>query len=132
MADTAQVVYEYTAGNSISFFTENLSIEYRRTHMHVDVRVDGSIYVSDADIVQRIFRCTAQNVAGATINTLNTQYTGGIDYSGAYPRLTAIYLTGATTLANIEVALSKLKVTDMGQGYWAVDLEFTEKTTGSS
>ena len=132
MADVPQVVYEYSAGNSISFFTENLSIEYRRTHMFVDVRVDGSIYVSDADIVQRVFRCTAHNLSGSTINTLNTQYTGGIDYSGAYPRLTAIYFAGATTITNVEVALTRLKVIDMGQGYWTAELEFTEKTTGST
>jgi len=132
MADTPQVVFEYSAGNSLSFFTENFSIEWNRVHAYVDVRVDGSIYVSDADIVQRTFRCTAKNVTGSTVNTLNTVYMAGIDYSGAYPRLTTIYLAAATTLTNVEVFLKKPKATDMGQGYWMVELEFVEKTTGST
>jgi len=132
MADTPQVVFEYSAGNSLSFFTENFSIEWDRPHMYIDVRVDGSIYVSDADIVQRTFRCTAKNVTGSTVNTLNTVYMAGIDYSGAYPRLTTIYFAAATTITNVEVALKKPKVIDMMNGYWMVELEFVEKTTGST
>ena len=39
MVDEYQVEYEYSAGNTISFKTNDLKIKYTRPFMHVDVRV---------------------------------------------------------------------------------------------
>jgi len=128
MADVYQVVYEYTAGNSLSFKTSNLKIQYKRLFMTVTSRPDGKIYVNDPGKAQRIFTCTDMKVSGDDLNTLNTVQTAAITYSGAYPRLTTINLDGDTTLTNIEVVLTNWSATDMGAGNWKVELEFTEKT----
>lgn len=127
MADVAQVIYEYTAGNTLSFFTEDLEVEQKRLFMTVTPRPDGKIYVDDPGKPQKIFTCSAI-ITGDDLNTLNTVQTGSITYSGAYPRLTTINLDGNTTLTNIEVALTNLTWSDLGFGKWRVRLEFTEKT----
>jgi len=126
MVDEYQVTYEYSAGNSITFKTYNLKITYTRPGLHVDTRVDGVKVVTDPGFVQRIFTCTAL-IPGATVNTLNTVQTGAIDYTGAYPRITVIYFTGATTITNVEVALTSLEVVDQGPSGWTVALTLTEK-----
>ena len=127
MADEAQVIYEYTAGNTISFKTSNLTITYNRLFMTVTSRPDGKIYVDDPGKAQRTFSCTSI-ITGATLATLNTVQTAAITYDATYPRLTTINLaTGTTALTNIEVALTDLKVTDQGSGMWSVDVTFTER-----
>jgi len=126
MADEAQVIYEYTNGNTISFKTDNLTISYQRLFMTITSRPDGKIYVDDPGKAQRTFSCTSI-ISGATLNTLNTVQTGAITYDATYPRLTTIYLAGGTTLTNIEVVLTELKATDQGNGFWSVDVTFKER-----
>jgi len=126
MADEAQVIYEYSVGASISFKTNNLSITYKRLFMTVTSRPDGKIYVDDPGKAQRIFSCTSI-ITGATLNTLNTVQTAAITYDATYPRLTTIYFAGATTITNIEVVLTDLKATDLGNGQWSVDVTFAER-----
>ena len=126
MADEAQVIYEYTAGNTISFKTDNLTISYKRLFMTMTSRPDGKIYVDDPAKPQRTFSCTSI-ISGATLNTLNTVQTGSITYDATYPRLTTIYFAGATTITNVEVALTELKATDQGNGFWSVDVTFVER-----
>ena len=127
MTDEAQVVYEYTAGNTLSFKTDNLKITYNRLYMKVTPRPDGKIYVDDPTIIQRTFTFTSI-ITGTVLNTLNTVQTAVITYSGLYPRITKIYLIGATTLTNIEVAITSLAATDLGSGMWQVEITMTEKT----
>ena len=94
--------------------------------MTVTSRPDGKIYVDDPGKAQRIFSCTSI-ISGATLNTLNTVQTAAITYDATYPRLTTIYFAGATTITNIEVALTDLKATDQGNGFWSVDVTFAER-----
>jgi hypothetical protein len=126
MADEAQVIYEYTAGNTISFKTNNLRIKYDRLFMKVTARPDGKVYVNDPGKAQRTFSCSAI-ITGATMNTLNTVQTGSITYDSTYPRLTTIYFAGGTTITNIEVVVTELTATDAGNGYWNVDITFVER-----
>ena len=126
MADEAQVIYEYTAGNTISFKTDNLTITWKRLFMTMTSRPDGKIYVDDPAKAQRTFSCTSI-ISGATLNTLNTVQTAAITYDATYPRLTKIYFAGATTITNVEVALTELKATDQGNGFWSVDVTFVER-----
>ena len=127
MADTAQVIYEYSDGNSVSFWTDNLTIEWKRPGLSIDVRVDGTIVVTDTGASQRIFSCSGTNLSGDDVNTMDTHLTGAITYSGAYPRLTTINLDGDTTLTNVEVACTMFKVTDQGNGKWSYQIQLTEK-----
>ena len=126
MADEAQVIYEYSVGASISFKTNNLSITYKRLFMTVTSRPDGKIYVDDPAKPQRIFSCTSI-ITGSVLNTLNTVQTAAITYDATYPRLTTIYLATGVTLTNIEVVLTDLKATDLGNGEWSVDVTFAER-----
>jgi len=126
MADEAQVIYEYVNGSTISFKTNNLSITYKRLFMTITSRPDGKIYVDDPAKPQRFFSCTSI-ITGSVLNTLNTVQTGSITYDATYPRLTTIYLAGGTTLTNIEVVLTDLKATDLGNGKWSVDVTFAER-----
>jgi len=126
MADEAQVIYEYTAGNTISFKTNNLKITYNRLFMTMTSRPDGKIYVDDPGKIQRTFSCTSI-LAGATLNTLNTVQTAAITYDATYPRLTTIYFAGGATITNVEVAVTALSATDQGNGFWSVDITFTER-----
>lgn len=126
MADEAQVIYEYTNGNTISFKTNNLKITYNRLFMTVTTRPDGKVYVDDPGKAQRTFSCTSI-ITGSVMNTLNTVQTAAITYDATYPRLTTIYLAGGTTLTNIEVAVTSLSATDMGNGFWEVNITFTER-----
>lgn len=126
MADEAQVIYEYSVGASVSFKTDNLMISYKRLFMTMTSRPDGKIYVDDPGKAQRTFTCTAI-ITGATMNTLNTVQTAAITYDATYPRLTTIYFAGVTTITNIEVALTELKATDQGNGFWSVDVTFMER-----
>jgi hypothetical protein len=128
MADTAQVIYEYSDGNSVSFFTEDLSISWDRPGLNISVRVDKTIVVTDTDASQRVFTCTAV-LTGANVKTMNDVQTAAITYSGAYPRLTTVQFDGGGTnkITNVEVALTKFQARDMGHGYWMCSLEFKEK-----
>ena len=127
MADEAQIIYEYSAAATISFKTNNLKIGYNRLFMTITARPDGKIYVDDPAIEQRTFTFSSI-ITGANMNTLNTVQTGAITYSGLYPRIQKIYFAGATTLTNIEVALTALTASDMGNGFWNCDITLTEKT----
>jgi len=126
MVDEYQVIYEYSAAATISFKTNDLTITYTRPKMRVDVRVDGTIVVTDPGNSQKIFQFTAR-ISGADMDTLNTVQSAAIVYTGDYPRIQKIYWNGATTETNIEVAMTELKVLDKGAGWWAVAVTMVEK-----
>ena len=126
MVDEYQVIYEYTDGNTISFKTNDLTIDFTRPKMRVDVRVDGTIVVTDPGNSQKIFQFTAR-ISGADMDTLNTVQSAAIVYTGDYPRIQKIYWNGATTETNIEVAMTELKALDKGAGWWAVAVTMVEK-----
>ena len=126
MADTAQVIYEHTAGNTISFFTENLKITYVRHFLKIVPRPDGNLFVSDPTVPQRNFTCSGI-IDGDELNQMNTWLMAAITYSGSYPRLTTINLDGDTTLSNVEVAITAFSVKDLGAGQWMATVAFTEK-----
>ena len=126
MVDEYQIEYEYAAGTSIEFKTNDLSIDIRRTGLRVDTRVDGTIVVTDTGASQMIFAFTSV-ISGATMNTLHGVQTGAIVYTGDYPRITKLYWSGASTEVNIEVAMTSLKAVDMGLGWWNVSITLVEK-----
>lgn len=128
MADEYQIDWEYTNGNSIVFKTEDLTIKWERLYMEVQTRPDGNIYVVDPGKVKRTFSFTSV-LTGATLNTLNTVYTAAITYDATYPRIKTIYLAGATTLTNIECAMTSLTADDLGSGMWNVSVVLEEYTT---
>ena len=128
MADEAQIDWEYVNGSSIEFKTSDLKITYNRLFQDVTVRPDGNLYVDDPGKVQRTFTFTAI-ITGATMNTLNTVMTASITYDATYPRIKTIYFTGATTITNIECAMTSLVATDLHNGFWHVAVTLTEYNT---
>ena len=128
MADEYQIDWEYTNGNSIPFKTNDLKISWERMFMDVHVRPDGNIYVVDPGKVKRTFTFSSV-LTGSTLNTLNTVMTAAITYDATYPRIKTIYFAGATTLTNIECAMTSLVATDLGSGMWNVEAVLEEYTT---
>ena len=127
MVDTAQVIYEHSAGSTLSFFTNNLSITIKRPTLSVDVRPDGTKLVTDSAAYQRIFQCTGV-LTGANAKILHDWLIGAITYSGDYPRLTTVTFASGQTITNIEVAITACRLTDLGAGMWQAEMEFTEKS----
>ena len=128
MADEAQVIYEYTNGNTVEFKTNDLTITWKRRGLEVNSRPDGNIYVDDPDVPQRTFTFTAVS-SGADVNEMNTVQTGTIAYDATYPRIQKIYLSGVVTLTNIPVAVTAFSATDLGSGHWEVSITMEEYTS---
>lgn len=126
MADEAQVIYEYTDGNTISFKTNDLQIKFTRPKMRIDTRVDGTIVVTDPGNSQVVLIFSA-TISGNDMDTLHGVQTGAITYSGGYPRVQKIYWDGDSTETNLEVALTSMTVTDKGAGWWQVNITLMEK-----
>jgi len=126
MADEYQVEYEYSAGNTIQFKTDDLKIIPMRSNIRIDTRVDGTRVVTDPGHTYRIFTCTAF-LTGTNMNTFHDVQMAAITYSGAYPRIKKIYWNGTTYEENIEVALVNISTLDRGAGWWHVSLRFEEK-----
>ena len=127
MVDEYQVEYEYSAGNTISFKTNDLKIKYTRPFMHVDVRVDGTIIVTDPGLKQNIYTFTS-TISGDNMDILDGVQRAAITYTGDYPRIKKVYWDGDSTETNVEVALTSLEVLDRGAGWWRVAVTLTEKT----
>jgi len=127
MADVAQVIYEYAAASTISFKTNDLTISYHRYGFSISRRPDGKMHTDDPGIEYRKFTFSAI-ISGVTMNILNTVQMAAITYSGLYPRLTTINLDGDTTLSNIEIAITSLSSTDLGNGWWGIQCTMEEKT----
>lgn len=126
MADEYQIIYEYTNGNVINFKTNDLTIDVARPMLHTDMRVDGTIVVTDPGYTQAGFSFTAV-ISGNDMDTLYGVQTAAIDYTGGYPRIQKIYWDGDSTETNVEVALLSLKVLDRGAGWWRVAITMVEK-----
>ena len=124
MADEAQVIYEYTNGNTVSIKTNDLVIEPRRLFVTITARPDGKIYVDDPGIVQRIFTGTG-TIAGADAKELHDVQIAAITFDGTYPRIQKIYWTGAITTTNVPVS-GQFKFSDRGSGNWGVTFTLTE------
>ena len=131
MADTYHVTYEYTSGNVINFRSNDLRIEIRRPLLRNILQPDGQIYSHDPDVSQLVFSGSSI-LSGDDMDTLHGVQTAGINYSGAYPRITVINWDGDSTETNIEVAMTRLSILDRGRGWWQVFFEFTEKTKGDT
>lgn len=122
------IVWEYTAGNKITFNTDDLKIEIRKPYFSVDIRVDGEIVVSDPDIRQRVFTFSSV-ISGAIANTLHDIIMGGtIAYSAALPNIDLITWASGVTEADIEVAIQSVTLTDLGNYQWGVNMVLVEKT----
>jgi hypothetical protein len=130
MADTAQVIYEHTNGNTKSIFPDTFKIDFTRPTLKFFVRPDNKIYVQDSDVSQRIIYCTGEiagaDIEGGTAQDWNSWLTGSITYDGTYPRLTTVNLDGSNTITNVPVAPVKFLVEDLGDGWWSVDAVFKE------
>jgi hypothetical protein len=126
MVDEYQCEYEYSAGSTISFKTNDLNPRIRRPGLHVDTRVDGTRVVSDTGASYLEITCSAV-INGNTMDTLHSVQTGAIVYSGGYPRLKKIYWDGDSTEANYEVALMDVDPHDLNNGWWVVNLTFVGK-----
>ena len=128
MADEAQIIYEYTNGNTVEFKTNDLSIEYKRHGLEVSPRPDDKIYVDDPGVVQRIFTFSAI-IPGADADEMDTVQKAAITYDATYPRIQKIYWTGATTETNIPVAITSYVVSDQGNGQWEAQITMQEYNT---
>ena len=128
MADEAQIIYEYTNGNTVEFKTNDLSIEYKRHGLEVSPRPDDKIYVDDPGVVQRIFTFSAI-IPGADADEMDTVQKAAITYDATYPRIQKIYWTGATTETNIPVAITSYVVSDQGTGQWEAQITMQEYNT---
>ena len=126
MADEYQVEYEYSAGNTISFKTDDMRVATVRPDLRVDTRVDGVRVVTDSGISYRVITCTAL-LDGNTMDTLDSVQGAAIDYTGAYPRLKKIYWDGDSTETNVEVALMDMNEIDRGAGWWLMSLRLEGK-----
>jgi len=126
---TQNLVWEYSAGNSITFkpLPSTLSMSINRL-IYVDQNIDGTILVTDTDKYQRMISFTSY-ISGADANTLHDQLTGGaIDYTGAYPRITTWTWVTGTTETNIEVVITSIAFKDTHAGNWEVSITMVEKT----
>ena len=128
MAGEAQIIYEYTNGNTVEFKTNDLRIEYKRHGLIVSTRPDGNIYVDDPGVQQRVFSFTAI-IPGADADEMDTVQMAAITYDATYPRIQKIYWTGATTETNIPVAITSYSVSDLGYGQWEASVVMEEYTT---
>jgi len=126
MVDEYQCEYEYSAGNTIQFKTNDLKPKIVRSGLYVDTRVDGTRVVTDSGASYLSITCTGV-INGDTMDTFHSVQTGAITYSGDYPRLKKIYWDGDSTEANYEVALVDIDPTDLGNGWWLVSLRFEGK-----
>ena len=126
MADEYQVTWEYSAGNSITFKSNDLKVKEVRSHLQIDTRVDGTRVVTDPGYAYKTFTFTSI-ISAATMDTLDSVLSAAITYSGAYPRITTLYWNGATTETNIETAITDLQATDLGSGWWSVAVTMEEK-----
>lgn len=126
MADEYQIEYEYSAGNTLSFKTDDLAITYHRANMSVRTVIDGTRIVTDPGNAYRVFTFTAK-ISGNDMDTLDGVQMGSITYSGDYPRIKKIYWDGDSTETNIEVALTALTAKDLGSGRWQVSITLEEK-----
>jgi len=128
MVETVQVTYEHTAGNTLAFPTDDLTIKINRLFFEIVARPDGVLKVIDPTVIQREFSCSAI-IDGDDWKILHDWETAAIDYTGGYPRLTTVYLDADTTLTNIEVAIvPPVQATDLGNGQWRVTITFREKS----
>lgn len=127
MADEAQIIYEYTNGNTVEIKTNDLKINPQRLFVQITTRPDGNIYVDDPGIVQRVFTGTGI-IAGADANELHDVQIASITFDGTYPRIQKIYWTGALTETNIPIS-GHFVFADQGAGYWGVSFTLTEYTT---
>jgi hypothetical protein len=121
-----QVVYEYSAGNSISMYSNDLTVKYARPKMRIDTMVDGTIKVTDPGNSQRTFMFSTV-LNGDTMDTLDSVQTGSITYTGAYPRNQKVYWDSDSTESNVEVAITDMTAKDLGSGWWLVTITMVEK-----
>jgi len=128
MTDEAQVKYEHTNALSIELKTNDLTITWHRPFLSIDVRPDGQKMVTDPNVYQRVFECNAVVTAADLKDKIDAWLIDSITYSGAYPRLSVVYLSGAKTLTNVEVAITACKGRMIADGQWMVSFQFTEKS----
>jgi hypothetical protein len=125
MADTYQITYEYSDGNTVTFKTNDLQVSVNRLEW-VDTRVDGTRVVTSTGQAWVIFSFSSV-LSGNTLDTLYGVQTGSITFSGAYPRNTTLYWDGDSTETNIEVIMTKLQARDLGNGFWDVSITLEGK-----
>jgi hypothetical protein len=126
MADEYQVDWEYSAGNSIAFKTNDLQVEYIHPGYHEDVRVDGTIVVTDPGNSYRQFTWTA-TLTGNDMDTLDAVLVGTITHTGLYPRLKKIYWDGNSFEENVEVGRLFVRTLDRGAGHWHIQCRVGQK-----
>ncbi len=134
MADTPHIEYEHDAAEAhIKFFSKNLTITWMMPGKEVarqPASVAGAGKVIDLNQTYRMF--TGSSIfSAAELAELHTQIqpAAAPDYTGIYPRLTTVYLTGGTTWTNIEIVSTKISATILTDDVWSVAFEFTEKST---
>lgn len=126
MADEYQIEYEYVNGSTISIKASTVKAKTIRPHLKIYTRVDGTRVVSDTGYAYRVVTAQAL-ISGNDADTLDAVQNASITYSGAYPRLKKIYWDGDSTESNVEVALMSYDVSDVGGGWWSLQVVFEEK-----
>ena len=127
MADTAQIVYHHSDGNTIDFFTKNANIEWKFPGKTISRQPNKVGLTDDPNQVYRVVTCNA-NLTGDTLNTFNGYLMPATapTYDGSYPKI-VLYLDGDTTFT-ILCAVTMIVAVDLGAGKWNVGVTFTERS----
>lgn len=126
MANEAQIIFEYSAGNDVEIKSEDLKIKPERLFVQITARPDGNIYTDDPNITQDVFTGTGV-IEGASANELYDVMHAAIVYDGTYPRIKKIHWSGALTETNIPVS-GVFIFSDFGSERWGVQFILTEYT----
>ena len=121
-----QVEWEYSANNIIIFKTTDLDILYVNPGYKEDVRVDGTIVVTDPGNTYKKFVFSAL-LTGDEQDTLDAVLMGAIDHTGAYPRIKNIFWDGDSKETNVEVGRPQLQTLDRGPSGWRVRVTLGQK-----
>lgn len=118
--------YEHTAGNALTYPSENLQVEVVKLQT-ITRRPDGAIIVHEIARWYK-FNLTTEISATDYITTLGWHHSA-TTYSGAYPRVTGCYIGSTNHAATpIEVTMTICKGLVLADKKVQVTLEFVEKT----
>ena len=134
MADSPWIEYEHDAAEAhIKFFSDNGTVTWMFPGKEVNRQPASAAGVGKVIDLNQTYRIFSGNAImdAATLAELHTQVqpAAAPDYTGAYPRLTTVYLAGGTTWTNVEVVCTGLSASMMTDDVWNVKFQFTEKST---
>ena len=128
MADTAQVTYTHSEGNSIDFFTNNVKIDWLMDNKKVEFKNNKVGISVDSNRCMRQVSCSAI-LTSANLNTLNgyLRPASAATYDGTYPNV-KVYRDG-TNSYTILCMVTQCSATMTADSQWLVSITFTERST---